>query len=103
MGTAAPGDPNTGSSLQVRGMASVNAGTGPLIVVDGVPVRDINSIPKDEIESITVLKDGASSAIYGARGANGVVIVNTSIVRGGDMCIYYDGYVTFISLGNKSK
>src|SRR5690625_1766155 len=103
MGTAAPGDPNAGSSLQVRGMASVNGGTGPLIVVDGVPGRDLNSIPKDEIESITVLKDGASSAIYGARGANGVVNVTTKTGRGGDMSISYDGHVAFNSVVNKPE
>lgn len=94
MGTAAAADPNAGSSLQIRGVASVNAGTGPLIVVDGVPGRDLNTIPKDEIESITVLKDGASSAIYGARGANGVILVTTKKSDGGTTAVFYEGHVS---------
>lgn len=93
MGTAAAADPNAGSSLQIRGVASINAGTGPLIVVDGVPGRSLNSISKDEIESITVLKDGASSAIYGARGANGVILVTTKKSQGGSS-LSYEGHVS---------
>ncbi|MEX2592911.1 MAG: SusC/RagA family TonB-linked outer membrane protein [Anditalea sp.] len=94
MGTAAAADPNAGSSLQIRGVASVNAGTGPLIVVDGVPGRNLNTIPKDEIESITVLKDGASSAIYGARGANGVILVTTKKGDGGATSVSYEGHIS---------
>src|SRR5690606_21950935 len=94
MGTPAAADPNAGSSLQVRGVASVNAGTGPLIVVDGVPGRDLNAIPKDEIESITVLKDGASSSIYGARGANGVILVTTKKSDGGGTRVFYEGHLS---------
>jgi TonB-dependent starch-binding outer membrane protein SusC len=103
MGTVAAGDPNAGSSLQVRGMASVNAGTGPLIVVDGVPGRNLTSIPKDEIESITVLKDGASSAIYGARGANGVVIVTTKGGRDREPAVTYNGHLSINSVANKPE
>ncbi|MEX1213005.1 MAG: SusC/RagA family TonB-linked outer membrane protein [Balneolaceae bacterium] len=103
MGTVAAGDPNAGSSLQVRGMASVNAGTGPLIVVDGVPGRDLTSIPKDEIESITVLKDGASSAIYGARGANGVVIVTTKGGRDREPSVSYNGHLSINTVANKPE
>src|SRR5690606_31993984 len=94
MGTPAAADPNAGSSLQVRGVASVNAGTVPLIVVDGVPGRDLNAIPKDEIESITVLKDGASSSIYGARGANGVILVTTKKSDGGGTRVFYEGHLS---------
>lgn len=94
MGTPAAADPNAGSSLQIRGVASINAGTGPLIVVDGVPGRSLNTIAKDEIESITVLKDGASSAIYGARGANGVILVTTKKGTGGASAFSYEGHVS---------
>lgn len=94
MGTPAAADPNSGSTLQLRGVASVNAGTGPLVVVDGVPGRDLSSIPQDEIENITILKDGASSAIYGARGANGVILVTTKKGSGGDTRVSYETYVT---------
>ncbi|GAA4446520.1 TonB-dependent receptor [Ravibacter arvi] len=94
MGTAAAADPNSGSSLQLRGVASVNAGTGPLVVVDGVPGRDLASIPQDEIENITILKDGASAAIYGARGANGVILVTTKKGKEGESSVSYETYLT---------
>lgn len=103
MGTPAAADPNAGSTLQVRGVASVNAGTGPLIVVDGVPGRDLNTIPKDEIESITVLKDGASSAIYGARGANGVILVTTKKSDGGGTRVFYEGHLSTNFIAKKPE
>lgn len=94
MGTRAAADPNAGSSLQLRGVASVNAGTGPLIVVDGVPGRNLAAIPQDEIENITILKDGASAAIYGARGANGVILVTTKRGKEGETSVSYETYLT---------
>jgi TonB-linked SusC/RagA family outer membrane protein len=103
MGTAAAADPNSGSSLQIRGVASVNAGTGPLIVVDGVPGRDLNTIPKDEIESITVLKDGASSAIYGARGANGVVLITTKKGGSGETRVFYEAHLSTNFIAKKPQ
>ena len=70
-----PGGNNT--SIVIRGVTSINSGTGPLFVVDGVQTYNIASINPDEIESMQVLKDGASAAIYGTRGANGVIIITT--------------------------
>lgn len=65
-------------TIQVRGAASITAGTQPLIVVDGYPVpTDLSAIDMNDVESIEVLKDAASAAIYGSRGANGVIIVTT--------------------------
>jgi TonB-linked SusC/RagA family outer membrane protein len=69
-----PGDDN--SSLLIRGFNSFGGGTSPLVVVDGIPDRDLNRINPDDIESVTVLKD-ASAAIYGVRSANGVILVTT--------------------------
>ncbi|MDR0892348.1 MAG: SusC/RagA family TonB-linked outer membrane protein [Mediterranea sp.] len=71
------GDPNNNASIQIRGISSRNAGLGPLIVIDGVPGGNLDSVNPNDIASIDVLKDGAASAIYGTRGSNGVVLVTT--------------------------
>ena len=72
------GQPGVGSKIRIRGVGSINAETEPLYVVDGMPFEgDIATIPTQDIESITVQKDAASTALYGARGANGVVQVTT--------------------------
>ena len=76
-----PGDGGPGSSatIRVRGAASLNASNEPLIVVDGVmdAVSDLNDLNMADIESVTILKDASSTAIYGSRGSNGVIIVTT--------------------------
>lgn len=72
----AAADPNNYGSIQVRGVASREAGNSPLIVVDGVPGGDLTNINPADIESMDVLKDGAASAIYGTRGSNGVILIN---------------------------
>lgn len=69
-------DPNSQGSIQIRGVSSRSAGTGPLYVIDGIPGGDMTNINPADIESIDVLKDGAASAIYGTRGSNGVILVN---------------------------
>lgn len=71
------GKPGADLSVRVRGSTSVLAGNEPLYVVDGVPTTDISGLNPSDIESMTVLKDASSAAIYGARAANGVVIVTT--------------------------
>lgn len=68
---------NNRSNLLIRGLGTVNGDSGPLIVVDGMPDVDINRIDINDIESISVLKDAASAAIYGSRAANGVILVTT--------------------------
>lgn len=76
--TSGSGQPGEGSSVVIRGISTMNdAGVGPLWVVDGVPSTDIDQINPYDIESIEVLKDAASAAIYGARSANGVILVTT--------------------------
>lgn len=75
----ASGQPgSTTPTIRVRGISSINAGNDPLIILDGVPYDgDMNNISSQDIESMTVLKDAASNALYGARGANGVIIITT--------------------------
>ena len=78
MTTSGSGQPGEGSSIIIRGFGSINASNDPLYVVDGVPYGgSISSINPQDIESMTVLKDASASALYGARAANGVVIVTT--------------------------
>lgn len=88
----ASGDPTQGSSLRLRGGTSLTASNSPLIVVDGVPGVDMNAIQPNDIISIDVLKDASAAAIYGSRGANGVIIVTTNR-EGGGGSMSYNGYV----------
>lgn len=79
---AASGQPGTEASLRIRGIGSINASSAPLFVVDGNPYAgDINAINPNDIQSVSVLKDAASSALYGSRGANGVIIITTKSGR----------------------
>lgn len=76
--SAASGQPGTDAEIRIRGIGSINASSAPLYVVDGLPFDgSINSINPEDIASITVLKDAASAALYGSRGANGVIIITT--------------------------
>jgi TonB-linked SusC/RagA family outer membrane protein len=88
--TGAPGE---GVSVRIRGAGSINSGNNPLYVVDGVPTLDINSIATQDIASITVLKDAGVTAVYGARAANGVVIVTTKSGAGGSPKIEFNSQV----------
>ena len=72
--TGAPGE---GVSVRIRGVGSINSGNYPLYVVDGVPTLDITSLSMQDVENITILKDASATAVYGARAANGVVLVTT--------------------------
>ncbi len=91
--SVAAADPNTSGSIQVRGASSLKAGNSPLIVIDGMPGGDLRNLAQSDIESITVLKDGSAAAIYGSRGANGVILVTTKQGKSGKTTITYDGYV----------
>jgi TonB-linked SusC/RagA family outer membrane protein len=86
------GQPGTVSTIRIRGFGSVNGNRSPLYVVDGVPFSgSLNSINPADIESTTVLKDAAATAIYGARGANGVILINTRNGKGKDSFVEIDG------------
>jgi len=86
------GDPGSGSRIVIRGMGSFT-NTEPLYVIDGMQGGDINSIPQNEIASITILKDAATTAIYGSAGANGVVIITTKNGKKGKVNVDYNGTV----------
>ncbi|HOO98225.1 MAG TPA: TonB-dependent receptor [Bacteroidales bacterium] len=89
------GRPDASISIRVRGGGSISQSNDPLFIVDGFPVSSISDIPADLIESIDVLKDASSTAIYGARGANGVIIVTTKGAKAGKLTVNYDGYMQF--------
>ncbi len=85
------GDLSGKPSIRIRGISSINAGKDPLWVVDGVPYEgDLNNINPNDIASMTVLKDAASNALYGARGANGVIMVTTKKAAAGEAKVTFD-------------
>ena len=97
--------PGTVGSILIRGSRSINASNSPLYVVDGIPVSDVDGIdnlnPRD-IEAIDILKDASSTAIYGSRGANGVVLITTKRGKEGKLQLTYSGSMTFEKLVDKS-
>ena len=92
---AQDGRPGANISIRVRGGGSISQSNEPLYIVDGFPVSTISNIPGSQILSIDVLKDASSTAIYGARGANGVIMVTTKSGKSGKTKITYDGYTQF--------
>ena len=96
--------PGTIGSIAIRGQRSISAGKGPLYVVDGVPLQagGIETLNPRDIESIDILKDASSTAIYGSRGANGVVLVTTKRGQEGKMQVSYSGSLTFEKIVDKS-
>lgn len=86
------GKPSEGFSVRIRGTNSINAGSEPLYVVDGVPTTDTRSINPADIDTITILKDASSTAIYGAQGANGVVLITTKRGTTSKPQVTFDSY-----------
>ncbi len=93
--TTTEGSPDADIKIRVRGGGSITGDNTPLYIVDGFPVNSINDISPSDIQSIDVLKDASSTAIYGARGANGVIIVTTKTPKEGKFSISYNGYGGF--------
>lgn len=93
--STADANPNALTNIQVRGAGSLTAGNGPLIVIDGIAGGDLRNISIQDVESITVLKDAGSAAIYGTRGANGVILVTTKKGSGTPRVtnVTYDSYI----------
>ena len=88
---SANGAPGSTSTIRIRGFGSLNAGKDPLIIVDGAPFSgDLGNLNPADVESMTVLKDAASNALYGARGANGVVMITTKKAKFGDAVVNFD-------------
>jgi TonB-linked SusC/RagA family outer membrane protein len=86
----------TSQKATIRGESSVSLSTDPLYVVDGIPVTGVNQFNPDDIENITVLKDAAASAIWGARATNGVIVITTKkALKGSRLNISYSGFINF--------
>jgi TonB-dependent starch-binding outer membrane protein SusC len=118
--TSASGEPGAGASIRIRGNSSIRSGNGPLIVVDGVPLdggdvsaggsdiglggssarNPLNFINQNDIESLTILKDASSTAIYGSRGANGVIVITTKKSKSQEAQLSYSNSFTFSSLAS---
>ena len=92
------GDPTSTASMRLRGGTSLSASNEPLVVIDGVPGVDFNTVQPSEIVSVDILKDASATAIYGSRGANGVILVTTN--RGKGKFLEYSSYV---AIGKTAK
>lgn len=100
--TPQSGAPGANTTIRIRGTNSVNAGNDPLIVIDGViSDGDLNAINTNDIESIEVLKDASALAVYGSRGANGVILITTKRGVGTQPRVTLDSYVGIQSIGRK--
>lgn len=98
--TSTEGSPDAEMKIRVRGGGSITQSNEPLFIVDGFPVNSISDIPPSDIESIDVLKDASSTAIYGSRGANGVVIVTTKSGQSGKVNVSYNAYFGLKKIAN---
>ena len=83
-----------GTELRIRGNRSISGNNAPLVIIDGVQGGSMSDLNPDDIETIDVLKDASSTAIYGSQGANGVIIITTKKAEAGRFRVSYDGYVT---------
>ena len=99
--TASEGSPDASVSIRVRGGGSITQSNEPLYIVDGFPVDNINDIPSSDIEDITILKDASSTAIYGSRGANGVILVTTKSGKEGKINVAYNAYISIKNVAKK--
>uniref|UniRef100_UPI0035A19A0E SusC/RagA family TonB-linked outer membrane protein n=1 Tax=Prevotella heparinolytica TaxID=28113 RepID=UPI0035A19A0E len=93
--TTTEGSPDAELKIRVRGGGSISQSNEPLFIVDGFPVESISDIPAADIEDMTVLKDASSTAIYGSRGANGVILVTTKSGKEGKISVNYNTYYSW--------
>lgn len=89
------GDPSSDMTIRVRGVNSINAESGPLVVIDGFIGGNLKNLNPSDIESIEVLKDASSTAVYGSRGANGVLLVTTKSAKDDRIVINFNSFVNF--------
>ena len=99
--TTTEGSPDAEVKIRVRGGGSITQSNDPLYIVDGFPVDGISDIPSNDIEDITVLKDASSTAIYGSRGANGVILVTTKSGKEGKTKVSYNAYYSWKKMAKK--
>lgn len=99
--TQASAQPGGAFSVRIRGATSISAGNEPLFVIDGLPSAPLNAINPGDIESIEILKDASATAIYGSRGANGVVLITTKQGKAGKIKVDYESYAGFQQVENR--
>ncbi|MCR5519389.1 MAG: TonB-dependent receptor [Bacteroidales bacterium] len=99
--TTTEGNPDADIKIRVRGSGSITQDSSPLYIVDGFPMESISDIPASDIQSIDVLKDAFSTAIYGSRGANGVIIVTTKSGKEGKITVNFNAYAGVKKMANK--
>jgi TonB-linked SusC/RagA family outer membrane protein len=97
------GEPGAAPQIRIRGIGSISAGAGPLYVVDGFPTSSIETLNPNDIETLDILKDASATAIYGSRGSNGVVIINTKRGRSGKATITFDTYTGWQQIAKRPK
>lgn len=97
------GQPGGGATIRVRGVGSISKGADPIYILDGVQVSDINGIQPQDIENIQVLKDASATAIYGANGSNGVIILNTKRGKSGKPQVNLNAYVSAVMAPKEYK
>ncbi|MEX1184400.1 MAG: TonB-dependent receptor plug domain-containing protein, partial [Gemmatimonadota bacterium] len=93
------GNPRAGSEINIRGITSVQGSNNPLILIDGIP-GGLETVAAEDIQSVSVLKDGSAAAIYGTRGSGGVILITTKRHEGGTPTLRYDGYISQSTLYN---
>ncbi|MDO5614562.1 MAG: TonB-dependent receptor plug domain-containing protein, partial [Cruoricaptor ignavus] len=93
--TSSEGSPDAEINIRVRGGGSITQDSSPLIIVDGFPVNSLGDISSSDIESMTILKDASSTAIYGSRGSNGVVLVTTKSGKSGKLAVNFNSFTGF--------
>ena len=97
------GEPGVSPQIRIRGIGSISAGAGPLYVVDGFPTTNIETLNPNDIESMDVLKDASATAIYGSRGSNGVIIINTRRGKAGKPRFGFDTYVGWQKIAKRPE
>ncbi len=101
--TGTDGNGNSTTSIRLRGTSSLTGSSAPFIVIDGVPGGDIGAVAPQDIESITILKDASSAAIYGSRSASGVILITTKKGSASTTRVSYEGYLAYDNVTNKPK
>lgn len=99
--TSTDGTPGAGFSINIRGVGTLTGDSSPLYIVDGFEVESIDHLSNSDIESIEILKDASSSAIYGARAANGVVLITTKSGKVGRPVVSYNGSASYRNISKK--
>ncbi|MEO5998023.1 MAG: TonB-dependent receptor [Chitinophagaceae bacterium] len=97
------GEPGVSPQIRIRGIGSISAGAGPLYVVDGFPTSNIETLNPNDIETLDILKDASATAIYGSRGSNGVIIINTKRGKSGKAVVTFDTYTGWQKMAKRPE